>query len=470
MRKLIPFLLFAVAAHAATIFPPGPFGIVPSPYTTNWNLDIGRTWIYADYTSGLDTRTGLTPATAVKTLTNAVRLCSIGGGIFVLPGTNNCETNSIVMKTNSILRGAGTNASFIIGWADLSAQVGAQIVPRDNCQIESLTIICNTNAIETNTPALTTGTWSGVGFTQDAKAPNNTIAGTNISLNHLLILNGIFDCVHVNHHIPWSMYCNDVVTLGIGNFNFVSQNGTHQKSFASLRNCKAFIIDTMPANMFTNFTFWTPPSFITSDTYTEIVNCEAYVVTNGFGRMSVDDPDLFWTAVAPGMFNLTGLNSTSNNPQAYIDGGRYVNPYFPDPIDFNRQTNIWGHASLNATNYARLSTPAQFLDTFTKISTNFVQGLIYSNFYGGPINISVNIRATTAAAVGGGDAMMDIQEPAGTLRKRVGIGAGVTMLATTNNYDMSWVVPVNGTYTVTNTITAGAGYAVSVNSGQITIY
>ena len=129
-------------------------------------------------------------------------------------------------------------------------------------------------------------------------------------------------------------------------------------------------------------------------------------------------------------------------------------------------TVINGSNSITFT--APLYSSGQNTAMFTRVNTNFVQGFIYSNFYGAPIDVRVDVRMTYAAVAG--DANMDIQQPAGTFATRVGSQTTASTVAVTNNAMMSWIVPVNGTYAITNTLTTGAGNAVSVNSGQIFVY
>lgn len=121
--------------------------------------------------------------------------------------------------------------------------------------------------------------------------------------------------------------------------------------------------------------------------------------------------------------------------------------------------------TFNSSNLYQLS---QTQPMFTIIGTNFIQGFIYSNAYGAPIQVVANIRLTTAAVAG--DATMDLQQPAGTLTNRVGIQTTASSLAITNEVNLVGFIPKNGTYAITNTITTGSGNAVIVIGGQIFVY
>lgn len=149
--------------------------------------------------------------------------------------------------------------------------------------------------------------------------------------------------------------------------------------------------------------------------------------------------------------NLVPVNNiNSNGHNITVNGGNFK------PSDFATPARVrWVTPRGIATNVTS--------DNWT-VSTNFVQGFIYANAYGVPIQIDANIRITTAAVAG--TSQMDIQQPAGTLVARVGLQS---VAAQTNNCHLVWTVPIGGTYAITNTLTTGAGNSVSVNSGQITI-
>ncbi len=131
---------------------------------------------------------------------------------------------------------------------------------------------------------------------------------------------------------------------------------------------------------------------------------------------------------------------------------------------FSVQTN--GNVSIGSASGLFLG--GQNTAAFTVVNTNFIQGFIYSNFYGAPISITVGVQGTAAAVAGA--IMMDIQAPAGTFVARTGKQTQSSTAANTNAFNMSWVIGANQTYTVTNTLTAGAGNSVVVSYGQITVY
>lgn len=103
---------------------------------------------------------------------------------------------------------------------------------------------------------------------------------------------------------------------------------------------------------------------------------------------------------------------------------------------------------------------------FTVVQTNFVSGLIYTNFYGVPIEVSATAVLTEAAVAG--TSTMEARA-IGTRTNFFSLPTAIGAVTGSSQGYLSVIVPINGTYTFTNTST-GAGNTSAPLGGQILIY
>lgn len=100
------------------------------------------------------------------------------------------------------------------------------------------------------------------------------------------------------------------------------------------------------------------------------------------------------------------------------------------------------------------------------VNTNFVSGTIYSNFYNTPIEVSCSAALTVAGVTG-----VSVLE-ARAIGTQTNISAMITSAAVITGTDTNYLavkVPINGTYTFTNT-SSGAGNSSKPVGGQIFVY
>lgn len=104
--------------------------------------------------------------------------------------------------------------------------------------------------------------------------------------------------------------------------------------------------------------------------------------------------------------------------------------------------------------------------TLTLVQTNFISGMIYSNFYGAPIEVSCNAVLTEAGVTG-----VSVLEARaiGTQTNYSAQLTAATIIAGSITNHLAVKVPVNGTYTFTNTST-GAGNSSKPVGGQILVF
>lgn len=131
-----------------------------------------------------------------------------------------------------------------------------------------------------------------------------------------------------------------------------------------------------------------------------------------------------------------------------------------------------GVTALNAANVTSGILPAarlissQNVSVFTLVQTNFISGFIYTNFYGAPIEVSTTAILTVTTVAG--DATLEARAINSATNKFT-IQTVVGTLGTTNGSYLAVKVPVNGTYTFTNT-SAGSGDSATLQGGQIFVY
>lgn len=102
----------------------------------------------------------------------------------------------------------------------------------------------------------------------------------------------------------------------------------------------------------------------------------------------------------------------------------------------------------------------------TYMRTNFISGQLYTNTYGGPIQVSAKVALGVAAV--SGNAVMSL-EMAGNETNQVGMSTLVTSIAMTYTNMMLGIVTNNGTYVFTNK-SSGAGNTSTLIGGQLLIY
>lgn len=100
------------------------------------------------------------------------------------------------------------------------------------------------------------------------------------------------------------------------------------------------------------------------------------------------------------------------------------------------------------------------------IKTNFISGLIYTNYFNRSIDVSTTAILTVTTVAG--DATMEARAIS-SATNRYTIQTIVGTLGTTNGSYLAVKVPVNGTYTFTNT-SAGSGDSSTILGGQIFVY
>lgn len=131
-----------------------------------------------------------------------------------------------------------------------------------------------------------------------------------------------------------------------------------------------------------------------------------------------------------------------------------------------------GITALNASSLASGTVPVarlvanQNVGLFTVVQTNFISGVIYSNFYGAPLEVSSS--ASLAVAAVSGNSVMAL-ECIGQATNQCGISTLVTSIAMAYTNTLSVFIPINTRYTFTNRST-GAGNSSTVVGGQIMVY
>lgn len=112
--------------------------------------------------------------------------------------------------------------------------------------------------------------------------------------------------------------------------------------------------------------------------------------------------------------------------------------------------------------------PPTGLRAFQLVQTNFVSGLVYTNFYGVPVHVSANAVLTTTGVAG--DATLQLRVTGNNgVTNQFGVQTTGASLGLTNISYLAALVDTNGTYTFTNTST-GSGDSATVSGGQILAY
>lgn len=100
------------------------------------------------------------------------------------------------------------------------------------------------------------------------------------------------------------------------------------------------------------------------------------------------------------------------------------------------------------------------------VRTNFIDGQLYTNNYGAPIQVSTKAILTTTGVSGN---VCEALEMAGNETNQSGISTLVTSIAQSYTNVLSGIVTNNGTYVFTNR-SSGAGDSGTILGGQIIIY
>lgn len=422
-------------------------------------------------TTGSDTVIGTNATAPCLTISNALRYASAGSTILIGPGVFNLGTNQIILPNNVNLVGSGMYDTELIGYADEAGVEsgyfptgGPQICAGDNCIIQDFTITCDTNAIVNRLDLANagasqshSGTWAGFGTSWFNPPAHGNF--TNVVINNVNCRRSFSDAWHFNHTNRCEVYFNNCVgdTEGVPwNMLNYTNNASTLKSVFVLNNCLSISRQTLMGKAINDAGLLLPPvgsaCYIQCDKHVQMNNCYGYifpiagyisplgfVVGNVPSSRGGQDPLLI---VNGGMFSDGGV--TNNFSQPWILGWAFEN-----------STNVGG--------FSKLISP-----------TNFVSGLLLTNFYPHPIEVSCAVKITTASATAGSSNLrIDATTPGGTMATLASIGAQTTASTLADNYTnyIRAYIPAGWQYWFTNTSTGSGNSATIVGgTGQLVVH